>query len=79
MKIVVIGPTYPYRGGISHYNTLLCENLSKKHVGIDLITKIKFLTIHFGNIAAFLLEKNKVDSSIRDHSYELSITYQTKN
>ena len=31
MKICIIGPTYPYRGGISHYNTLLCENLKKKH------------------------------------------------
>lgn len=31
MKIKVIGPTYPYRGGISHYNTLLCEHLSKNH------------------------------------------------
>ena len=31
MKIYVIGPTYPYRGGISHYNTLLCETLKKKH------------------------------------------------
>jgi glycosyltransferase involved in cell wall biosynthesis len=31
MKIFVIGPTYPYRGGISHYNTLLCDALSKKH------------------------------------------------
>ena len=31
MKIYVIGPTYPYRGGISHYNTLLCEHLKKKH------------------------------------------------
>ena len=27
MKIYVIGPTYPYRGGISHYNTLLCKYL----------------------------------------------------
>ena len=31
MKICIIGPTYPYRGGISHYNTLLCENLKKRH------------------------------------------------
>jgi len=31
MKIYIIGPTYPYRGGISHYNTLLCENLKKRH------------------------------------------------
>jgi len=31
MKIISIGPTYPYRGGISHYNTLLCKHLSKNH------------------------------------------------
>lgn len=31
MKYVVIGPTYPYRGGISHYTTLLVENLRKRH------------------------------------------------
>jgi len=31
MKINVVGPTYPYSGGISHYNTLLCEELSKKN------------------------------------------------
>ncbi len=31
MKISLIGPTYPYRGGISHHTTLLFENLSKKH------------------------------------------------
>ena len=31
MRIAVVGPTYPFRGGISHYNTLLCENLRKRH------------------------------------------------
>ncbi len=31
MRITVIGPTSPYRGGISHYNTLLCKELKKKH------------------------------------------------
>jgi len=31
MKISLIGPTYPYRGGISHYTTLLYENLAKVH------------------------------------------------
>lgn len=31
LSISVIGPTYPYRGGIPHYNSLLCEALSKKH------------------------------------------------
>lgn len=31
MKIVLIGPTYPFRGGIAHYTTLLCRALRKKH------------------------------------------------
>lgn len=31
LKIVSVGPTYPFRGGISHYNTLLCQALAKKH------------------------------------------------
>jgi glycosyltransferase involved in cell wall biosynthesis len=31
MRIVLIGPTYPFRGGISHYTTLLYRHLKKKH------------------------------------------------
>lgn len=31
MKIALIGLTYPFRGGISHYTSLLCRELSKKH------------------------------------------------
>ncbi|MFH0797817.1 MAG: glycosyltransferase [Candidatus Woesearchaeota archaeon] len=31
MKIDVIGPTAPTRGGISHYTTLMCENIAKTH------------------------------------------------
>jgi glycosyltransferase involved in cell wall biosynthesis len=27
----MVGPTYPFRGGISHSVTLFCKNLSKKH------------------------------------------------
>lgn len=31
MKICLIGPTYPFRGGISHYTTLLFRYLKKQH------------------------------------------------
>ncbi len=31
MKYVLIGPTYPYRGGISHYTTLLYHHLRAAH------------------------------------------------
>lgn len=31
MRIILIGPTYPFRGGISHYTTLLFRCLKKQH------------------------------------------------
>jgi glycosyltransferase involved in cell wall biosynthesis len=31
MRIVLIGPVYPYRGGIAHYTTLLCHQLMGRH------------------------------------------------
>jgi glycosyltransferase involved in cell wall biosynthesis len=31
MKCVLIGPTYPFRGGIAHYTTLLCHHLRQRH------------------------------------------------
>ena len=31
MRISLIGPTYPFRGGISHYTTLLFRNLRQRH------------------------------------------------
>ncbi len=30
-RIVLIGPVYPYKGGISHYTGLLCQALRKKY------------------------------------------------
>ena len=31
MKIAVVGPSYPLRGGIAHYTSLLCNALSSRH------------------------------------------------
>ena len=31
MRIDLIGPSYPFRGGISHYTTLLFKSLKTKH------------------------------------------------
>lgn len=30
-KIILIGPVYPYKGGISHYTGLMCRELAKRH------------------------------------------------
>ena len=37
MKITVLGPTYPIKGGISHYTTLLVQHLRKRH-DVDFIS-----------------------------------------
>ncbi len=37
MKIVILGPAYPLRGGIAHYNALLASHLRKRHT-VDVIT-----------------------------------------
>ena len=31
LKIALVGLTFPFRGGISHYTTLLCRSLLRKH------------------------------------------------
>jgi len=31
MKIDIVGPSYPFRGGISYHSTLLFKNIKKKH------------------------------------------------
>lgn len=30
-KIILIGPVYPYKGGIAHYTSLMYQSLAKKH------------------------------------------------
>jgi glycosyltransferase involved in cell wall biosynthesis/SAM-dependent methyltransferase len=31
MRIALVGPTYPFRGGIAHHTTILCKTLRAKH------------------------------------------------
>ena len=31
MKVCVVGPIYPFRGGVAHHTALLCRNLAEKH------------------------------------------------
>jgi len=31
MRVVLVGPTHPFRGGIAHYTTLLCRALRRDH------------------------------------------------
>lgn len=38
MKIALIGPSYPYRGGIAHHTNMLARTLRKRGHTVDLIT-----------------------------------------
>ncbi len=38
MRIALVGPTYPYRGGIAHYTTMLYEALCKRGHDVHLIS-----------------------------------------
>ena len=38
MKITVVGPVFPYRGGIAHYNTLLIQNLKARGHAVQIIS-----------------------------------------
>ena len=47
MKIVLIGPVYPYKGGISHYTGLMYEALVKKHDVCMISYKMQYPRILF--------------------------------
>ena len=48
MNIVVIGPYFPYRGGISDTNQELCENLQKSGHSVIVFTfSLQYPSIFF--------------------------------
>jgi glycosyltransferase involved in cell wall biosynthesis len=47
MKITLIGPAYPLRGGIAHYNALLAEALSRRHDTDTITFKRQYPSILF--------------------------------
>lgn len=58
MKILLIGPTYPFRGGIAHYTTLLCRALREDH-------EVKFIS--FKRQYPRLFFPGKTDQDISKH------------
>ncbi|GHV46324.1 glycosyl transferase family 1 [Synergistales bacterium] len=45
MKIVTLGPVYPYKGGISHYMSLMIRALAKKHEVVCVSYKLQYPAI----------------------------------
>lgn len=47
MKIILIGPVYPYKGGIAHYTSLLCRALRKRHEVFMISYKMQYPRLLF--------------------------------
>ena len=63
-KIVVIGPVYPYKGGISHYTGLLVKALSKYNDVVCVSYKMQYPKL--------LMKKEQRDYS--DKTFEIKDT-----
>lgn len=64
LKVTVIGPTYPFRGGIAHYTTLLVHFLRQRH-DVRFISYIKQYPkwLYPGNTA---MDPSPDDSALRE-------------
>ncbi len=56
MKIALVGPTYPLRGGISHYTTLLYRAIRKRH-------DVRLFALKRQYIKPFFPGKTQIDTS----------------
>ena len=82
MRIVVIGPYYPYRGGISDTNQELCETLKKLGHSIEVITfKLQYPSLLFpGKTQYYNKESNqKIKSKRIINSINPSLKNRSKN
>lgn len=62
MKIVLIGPVYPYKGGIAHYTSLLCRALRERH-DVEMVS-------YCMQYPKLLFKKEQKDYSNREFSIE---------
>lgn len=46
-RVVLIGPVYPYKGGIAHYDAMLCEELRKKYEVLMISYKMMYPKLLF--------------------------------
>ena len=58
MRIALVGPTYPFRGGISHHTTLLAQEISQKHT-------LKFISFRRQYPAILFPGKSDKDPSVQ--------------
>lgn len=60
MRLVVVGPTYPIKGGISHYTTLLVRALRKEHEVLFVSYKYQYPGIIYPGTGQTSDDKNPI-------------------
>ena len=66
MNIVVIGPFYPYRGGISDTNKELCESLIDNGHDVEIINfKLLYPKLLFPGKTQF--QKKNINTNLKSH------------
>ena len=78
-KIVLIGPVYPYKGGIAHYTSLLYRTLAEKY-NVEMISyKMQYPKILFRkeqkdySNAMFQVEKRPCRSRVGNRRFPTSL------
>ena len=65
MKITIIGPAYPYRGGIALFSNRLAESLSKAGHEVNIVTfKMQYPGFLFPGNTQFVIDENGGDLDI---------------
>ncbi len=49
MKIVILGPVYPYRGGIAQYTGLMAQNLGRRHSVVNVSYSLQYPSFLYRN------------------------------
>jgi glycosyltransferase involved in cell wall biosynthesis len=65
MKIIVLGPLYPYKGGIAHYTSLLVRALRERHDVVPVSYKLQYPAFLYpgGNQKDYANDAFKIDGT----------------
>ena len=72
LDIALVGLTHPFRGGIAHYTTLLCESLRKRH-------DVRFYALSRQYPSLLFPGKSQIDESDRSFKIEHERTLDSIN
>ena len=73
LRIVLVGPAWPYRGGISHYNTCLARELARAHD----VTVVNYSRLYPGFLFPGRTQYDESETALRVDSRRLPGTWHS--